>query len=163
MSLVQRLFILLLLWSAESQAQPRAVRVVSQTVGTDELLLAVAAPSQIAALSPLARDPQFCCSAAEAKGYASIAANGDAESVLRFDPTVVLCADYSRPELVTQLRRAGIRVLTFNHYVTLDDAYANLRLIGREVGAEAALRARYFGLSASRGRSCRLPSATFTS
>jgi iron complex transport system substrate-binding protein len=141
LSLAQRLLLLLLLLAADSQAQPRAVRVVSQTVGTDELLLAVAAPAQIAALSPLARDPHYCCSAAEAKNYPSLTANGDAESVLKFDPTLVLCADYSRPELVTQLRRAGMRVLTFDHYVTLDDAYGNLRRIGREVGAEARAEA----------------------
>jgi iron complex transport system substrate-binding protein len=33
------------------------VRVVSQSVGTDELLLALAEPGQIAALSHLANDP----------------------------------------------------------------------------------------------------------
>lgn len=122
--------------AAPVEAAPAAVRVVSQTVGTDELLLALAAPGQIAALSPLARDPDFCAAADDARSYPSIAANGDAESVLKFNPTLVLCADYSRAELVTQLKRAGTRVIVFDRYFTLADSYANLRLLGHELGRE---------------------------
>ena len=36
------------------------IRVVSQTVGSDEMLLALASPDQIAALSPLAKNSVFC-------------------------------------------------------------------------------------------------------
>jgi iron complex transport system substrate-binding protein len=115
---------------------PAAVRVVSQTVGTDELLLALARPEQIAALSHLARKPEFSAVAAEAAQYPQLEL-GDAETVLRFAPTLVLAADYSRPELVAQLRRAGVRVLVFERYKTLEDAYANLRLLARELDADA--------------------------
>jgi len=113
---------------------PSAERVVSQTVGTDELLLAVAEPGQIAALSHLARDPEYSAVADEASGFPQLQLNGDAESVLKFQPTLVLCADYSRPELVAQLRRAGVQVLIFDHYATIEDAYANLRVLGRVLG-----------------------------
>lgn len=118
-------------------AAPAPVRVVSQTVGTDELLLALAKPGQIAAFSQLARDPQFSAVAGEARKYPMLEPNGDAESVLKFRPTLVLCADYSRPELVAQLRRAGVRVLMFDHYTTLEDVYANILHLGRELGTEA--------------------------
>jgi iron complex transport system substrate-binding protein len=113
------------------------VRVVSQTVGTDEMLIALADAAQIAALSKLAGDPEFSAVAAEAAGYPRLEPNGDAESVLRYRPTLVLCANYSRPELVAQLRRAGVRVLVFADYTSIDDAYANLRRLARELGAEA--------------------------
>jgi iron complex transport system substrate-binding protein len=63
--------------------------------------------------------------------------NGDAESVLRFRPTLVLCADYSRAELVAQLERAGVRVISFDHYMSVEDSYANLRILAHELGAEA--------------------------
>jgi iron complex transport system substrate-binding protein len=122
--------------AAPMGAAPAQIRVVSQTVGTDELLLAVAAPDQIAALSDLARNPDFCVSAEEARHYPSLATNGDAESVLKLNPTLVLCADYSRAELVAQLRRAGMRVVIFDRYYTLADSYFNLRLLGRELGRE---------------------------
>lgn len=116
------------------------VRVVSQTVGSDELLLAVAAPEQIAALSHLARDPEFSSVAREAAAYPQIAL-GDAETVLRFRPTLALFADYSRAELVEQVRRAGVTVLVFDRYKTLDDAHANLRRLAALLGPEAAARA----------------------
>jgi iron complex transport system substrate-binding protein len=124
---------------AETPASPRgtSVRVVSQTVGTDELLLALAAPEQVAALSHLARDPAFSAVPEEARRYPQLQVNGDAESILRYAPTLVLFANYSRAELVVQIRRAGVRVLIFDRYDTLDDTYANLRLLARELGAEA--------------------------
>ena len=114
-----------------------AVRIVSQTVGTDEMLLALANPGQIMALSKLARDPEFSAVSAEAASYPSLDPNGDAESVLKYRPTLVLCANYSRAELMAQLRRAGVRVLVFDQYTSIDAAYANLRRLGRELGAEA--------------------------
>src|SRR5262245_43572677 len=91
-------------------AEPSAVRVVSQTVGTDELLLALAEPSQIAALSPLAHESQFCAVSDEAAAYPQLAKNGDAENALKFSPTLILVANYSRVELVSQVRRAGVKV-----------------------------------------------------
>jgi len=118
------------------RAAPAPIRVVSQTVGTDELLLALADPAQIAALSPLACDPDFSAAPVEAKRYPILVANGDAESILRYNPTVVLCADYSRPELVTQLRRAGAHVEVFDRYLTLEDTYANIRRIAHALGAD---------------------------
>ncbi|MCF7760740.1 MAG: ABC transporter substrate-binding protein [Cephaloticoccus sp.] len=113
------------------------VRVVSQTVGTDELLLAVAAPEQIAALSHLARDPVFSGVAQAAEAYPMIGM-GDAETILRYRPTLVLFSDYSRIELVEQVRRSGVQVLIFNRYESLDDAYANLRQLAAALGDDTA-------------------------
>jgi len=114
---------------------PEPVRVVSQTVGTDELLLALAEPGQIAALSHLSRNPVFSTTAKQAEAYPQLVL-GDSETILRHAPTLVLVADYSRAELVEQIRRAGVRVLVFGRYKTLDDCYANLRLLAHELGAE---------------------------
>jgi iron complex transport system substrate-binding protein len=117
-----------------------ALRVVSQTVGTDELLLALAEPEQIASLSHLAREPGFSAVAREAAAYATLD-RGDAETVLRHRPTLVLAADYSRVELVEQVRRAGVKVIVFTRYHTLDDAFANLRQLAAELGGRAPERA----------------------
>ena len=119
------------------RAGPVSVRVVSQTVGTDELLLALADPGQIAALSQLARDPEYSAVAALAAGYPALKPNGDAESVLKYRPTLVLSADYSRAELIAQLRQAGVRILVFDRYATIEDDYANLRRLAGELGAQA--------------------------
>jgi iron complex transport system substrate-binding protein len=63
------------------------------------------------------------------------------ETILKFNPTLVLVADYSRAELVEQIRRAGVRVLSFDRYATLEDAFANLRLLARTIGGAAPARA----------------------
>jgi len=117
------------------------VRVISQTVGTDELLLAVAEPSQVAALSHLADKAEFSAVSGEAKNYPQLTLNCDLEGVLKYRPTLLLCADYSRAELVSQARRAGIKVIVLTRYRTMADAYENLRLIAREIGPEAEARA----------------------
>ena len=121
-------------------ASPAPIRVVSQTVGTDELLLALAEPGQIAALSHLATKPEFSAVAEEAKHFPKLV-QGDAETILKFKPTLVLAADYSRLELIEQVRRAGVRVMVFDHYETLEDAFANLRRLAGELGGEAPARA----------------------
>lgn len=112
------------------------VRVVSQTVGTDELLVSLADPSQIAALSHLSRETNFSAVAKAALAYPQINSL-DAEGILKFQPTLVLVTSYTQPELIAQLKRARVRLLRFDHFNTLEEAFANLRLLARELGAEA--------------------------
>jgi iron complex transport system substrate-binding protein len=116
------------------------VRVVSQTVGTDELLLALAEPEQIACLSHLAREPAFSAVAEEARAYPKLN-RGDAETVLKYQPTLVLGADYSRIELLDRVEATGVRVVRITDYATLQDAFANLRMIAAELGPAAEARA----------------------
>jgi iron complex transport system substrate-binding protein len=108
-------------------------RVISQTVGTDDLLMALAGPGQIAALSHLSRDPRYGPSARAAAGFPSLR-NGEAEDILRFRPDLVLAASYTQPETVALLRRAGVRTLVLEHFDSLADLYANARLIGAALG-----------------------------
>jgi iron complex transport system substrate-binding protein len=111
-------------------------RVVSQTVGTDELLLALADPGQIAALSHIAQDAHFSPVAAEARRFPTIK-DSDAESVLRFRPDLVLAASFTRPETLALLRRAGVRLVVLDRFESLEDVYASLRILGHELGQEA--------------------------
>lgn len=138
---IQALFLYLTLALVAGLRGSEPVRVVSQTVGTDELLLAVADSSQVAALSYYSVDPAFCGVSEAAKQYARLTQNCDLEGVLKHRPTLLLCADYSRPEAVAQARRAGLKVLVIERYQTLADVYASLRMIARELGPEAEARA----------------------
>ncbi|MGH8020311.1 MAG: ABC transporter substrate-binding protein [Opitutaceae bacterium] len=124
-----------------SPLQAREARVVSQSAGTDELLIALATPGQIAALSHIASDAAFSAVAGEAKAYPHLDRNDDAEGILKHRPTLVLFADYSRIELVEQVRRAGIEVMIFDEYARLEDAFENLRRLAHAIGAGAAARA----------------------
>ncbi|MDR0535707.1 MAG: ABC transporter substrate-binding protein [Puniceicoccales bacterium] len=118
-----------------------ARRVVSQTVFTDELLLEIAAPEQIASLSHLSRDPQFCARPALARKYPALPLNTDAEAILRHRPDLVLFTDFSRSDLCSQVRRAGVPILSFSHYSSLDDALASLGVLAAHLGADAEARA----------------------
>jgi len=126
---------------ALAAADRPAVRVVSQTVGSDELVLALAAPEQIAALSALSREAVYSAVAREAAAYPQLPRTGDVESILKYSPTLMICADYSRAELVEQVRRLGVKVIVLTRYYTIEDAFANLRLIARELGPDAETRA----------------------
>lgn len=108
-------------------------RVVSQTVGTDELLTALAAPGQIAALSHLARDPAFTPDLAATRGLPCLR-TGSAEDILRFRPDLVLAATYTAPETVALLRRARVAVVVLDRFETLDDLYDSARRVGAALG-----------------------------
>lgn len=125
--------ILLLLLGALALAAGVPGRVVSQTVGTDELLLALADRSQVAALSHLSQDPAYSAVAVEAKAFPRLA-QGDAETLLRFRPDLVLVSSYTRPELLAQLQRSGVRILRFDRFNTLEEVYVNLRTLGAALG-----------------------------
>ncbi len=147
-------FVMCLLLSALPLLAARPQRVVSQSVGTDELLLALADPGQIAALSHISHAVEFSPVADEAKHFPALK-DSDAESVLRFRPDLVLAASYTRPETLALLKRAGVRLVVLDRFDTLEDVYASLRILGRELGQEgraegviAQCRARVEALAA---------------
>ncbi|MDR2697086.1 MAG: ABC transporter substrate-binding protein [Holophagales bacterium] len=128
-------------------------RVVSQTVGTDDILLALAGPSQIAALSHLAHDPLYAPDAELAKRYPKLKGSS-AEDILRFKPDLVLMAAFSPPDSVSILKKSGVRLYILDKYETLEDVYASLRqlgdLLGRRQRAEdviASCRSRVSSLA----------------
>jgi iron complex transport system substrate-binding protein len=133
-------FLSCLLLAALPLVAVHPLRVVSQSVGTDELLLALADPSQIAALSHISHDAEFSPVAEAAKRFAAIR-DSDAESVLRFRPDLVLAASYTRPETLALLRRAGVRLVVLDRFDSLEDVYASLRILGGELGQAARAEA----------------------
>jgi len=108
-------------------------RVVSQAVGTDDILLALADPGQIAALSHLSHDPLYAPDAALAKRHPKLGSSS-AEDILRFKPDLVLMASFSSPESVAIIRKSGVRLYILEKYETLDDVYESLRQVGNLLG-----------------------------
>ncbi len=111
----------------------RPQRVVSQSVGTDELLLAVADPGQIGGLSHLSQDATFSLDPKLASAFPKLKSS-DAESVLALHPDLVLAASYTQPETLALLRRAGVPLIIAEKFDTLPEVYENLRAVGRAVG-----------------------------
>jgi iron complex transport system substrate-binding protein len=122
-------------------ARAGANRIVSQTVGTDEILLSVADTDEVAALSHLATNREFSAIADQAAAFQRLRGNADAEEILAHRPTLVLFADYSRIDLRTQVQRSGVRILVFDRYATLQQSYDNLRLLAQEMGAHTSEKA----------------------
>ena len=126
---------LLLVSLLGSQELPQ--RVVSQTVGTDELLIDLCEPHRIAALSFLSKNPSYSDVVIAAQRFPQIQ-DGSAEQILKYKPDLVLFSNYSRPELVEQIKRAGIPILVFDRFNTLEDVYRNIRILGTALGRTEA-------------------------
>ena len=105
-----------------------AARVVSLNLCTDQLLVLLA-PEQVAALSPLARDPALSFVARQAAGLPVVGV--DAEAVLRLNPELVLAEDYGAQAVVGFLRDRGVRVVQVGEP-------ADFAGVARQVGTVAA-------------------------
>ena len=94
---------------AVGAAAARPSRVVSIHLCADQLLLRLAAPGQIAAVTHLAADRAQSYMAQRARGVAIT--NGLAEQVIALRPDLVIAGVYSARATVRILERLGVRVL----------------------------------------------------
>ncbi|MCL1894337.1 MAG: ABC transporter substrate-binding protein [Holophagaceae bacterium] len=108
-------------------------RVVSQTIGTDDLLLALAAPNQIAALCHLAHDPLFAPDVNTAKQYPTLKGSS-AEDILRFRPDLVLMSSFSPPDSISVLKKSGVKIYILDKYESLEDVYTSIKELGNLLG-----------------------------
>lgn len=111
-------------------------RIVSQTLATDELLMALVAPSRIAALSYLADDPQYS-NIADRNDLPPLT-SGDPEHILSLQPDLILVASYSRAETLQLLQVSGAPVFQFSQFQQLSDIERNISVLGELVGEEQA-------------------------
>lgn len=130
-------------------------RIVSQTLATDEILLAICPAERIAALSSLAEDESYSNVAAEAKKHPGRCTQG-AEQILKLEPDLIFAASYNRAETVQQLRASRAPVFRFASFNSIADIQANVRTVGHAVGrdaeAGAVVRRMDEALAAVRGR-----------
>src|SRR5690606_558659 len=89
--------------TAVAQAAPR---IASINVCTDQLLMALADPAQIAGLSPYARDPASSWMAERAKAFRRL--SGEAEDVLALRVDAVAAAPFTRRATRAMLARQGV-------------------------------------------------------
>ncbi len=115
-------------------------RIVSQTVATDEILLALVAPERLVALSQLADDARYSYCADRAQTVAG-RCGGSAEAILQLRPDLIFVASYSRAELVELLSAGGAPVYRLTKFGGLADIKANICAIGEAVGETAAAEA----------------------
>lgn len=119
-------------------APPR--RIVSQTLGTDEILFAICPRDRIVGLSALARDAKYSNITREADA-SNIPKAYSPEDILRLKPDLIFVASYSRAETVELLRASGAPVFRFAAFERIEDLFDNVTIVGRATGEEAAAAA----------------------
>ena len=115
----------------------RPQRIVSLTLGTDEILFSLVAPGRIAAVTKFAADPTMSFVGAKVGSITQIA-SADAETVIALKPDLVFAADYTKPGVVQQLTDAGIPVVEFTTFSSIADVEAHVRTMGQITGDQAA-------------------------
>jgi iron complex transport system substrate-binding protein len=133
-------------------------RIVSINMCTDELLLALADPQQIFALSPYAADPAMSFMAEKATSYRHDVAA--AESVVALHPDLVLASQFNDPGTLGMLERLGYRLELFDSANSIADSVAQIRkfaaLVGHSERGTALIAkidaARKTAIAAARGR-----------
>jgi iron complex transport system substrate-binding protein len=107
---------------------------VSATLSTDEMLLALAPPSRLTALSTFADDATASNVVDEARAV-RLRVRGDAERILSLSPDLVVTNPYTRPEAMLLLARSRVPVLTVAPATSVEGIEENLRTLGRAVDA----------------------------
>ena len=123
------LFLPLLLGAAPIQ---RPQRIVSLNLCADQYLMALADPSQIAALTIYARDPQMSAAAAKAGGLP--VSRGSAEDVLALRPDLIIASPGRRRETMEQLKGRHIATLDLPSAESYADVVAQIRLVANGIG-----------------------------
>lgn len=106
--------------------------VVSINLCTDQLLLALADPSQIAGLGPYARDRERSFFAARAASYPIL--SGTAEDVLVRHPDLVLAGRFTRRETIDLLKAKGLNVMTLAPARSVAETEAHIRAVADALG-----------------------------
>jgi iron complex transport system substrate-binding protein len=115
----------------------RPVRIVSQTLASDEMLLPMVAAERLVGLSSLSRDPKYSNVVAEATRHPAPSIES-AEDILRLKPDLIVVTTYSRAEVVQVLESTGAPVYRLANFDDLDGVVTNVRRIGDAVGEEGA-------------------------
>jgi iron complex transport system substrate-binding protein len=114
-------------------------RIVSLTLATDEILLALVPPERIAALSHLADDPRFSGAVVEAKVVRQ-RVRANAEQVIALRPDLVFVAAYTSATTKELLHEARVSLFEFQLYDSLDSVQQSILTVGRAVGEEERAR-----------------------
>lgn len=121
---------LVLSWPATAAGQP--AKIVSLNVCTDQLLLALADPDQIAGVSRFALSREISFLADEARKYPVL--RGGAEDVLIADPDLVLAGTFTSRATRDLLKRAGYAVEAVSPVRSIAEGKAQIARVAALLG-----------------------------
>lgn len=118
--------------AGDSLRTENARRIVSLNLCADQLLVLLAPPERIAALSKLARDRSLSYVAEQAGAFP--VAYPHAESVLSYKPDLVLAGRFSATPTVEFLKAKGVPLLQINLLSSFQAIRDQTRSVGRALG-----------------------------
>jgi iron complex transport system substrate-binding protein len=139
--------------AARAEAAPR--RVVSFNICTDQLVVALADPDQIAGLSPYATDPTLSAVAEEARAFPRL--EWHAESTIPLNPDLVLVGPRDRSVTQRLLIALGFRVVEIPFISTIAAAREQIRQVAALLGHPDRGEALLARLDAARRRLANTP------
>lgn len=126
-------------------APPR--RIVSQTLGADEILFSLVPPERLVGLSSLSRDPKYSNVVELARQHPAPSVES-AEDILRLKPDLIFVATYSRAETVELLAATGAPIYRLANFDDIAGVMKSIRAVGDAVGEEAAAARVVAGMEA---------------
>lgn len=108
--------------------------IVSLNPCLDAILVEIADPSQIRALSHYSRDPGSSSIPPDISAQMAIT-GGTAEEIIALSPDIVLASSFIAPATRRALERAGLRVETFDSPTRVDDSVEQIRRIAELAAA----------------------------
>lgn len=133
--MIRRALALLLLCLASGAACAEPQRVVSINLCADQLLVALARPGQIAALSPLVRDASLSYAAEQARALP--VHRGTAEDIVKTGTDLVLTGPYDNRYLQSFIAEKGVPVLTLGYWTSLAQGRDEIRKLAAALGNAA--------------------------
>lgn len=116
--------------------EARPERIVSVTLGSDEMVLDLVEPERVAAVTFLAADEDYSFVVEAAAAVPVHLAEANAEQIIALQPDLVFVASYTAAEVVDQLESAGLTVFRFMDFDSIDTLAEHVEIVGRLLGAE---------------------------
>ncbi len=109
-------------------------RIVSYSISTDEILMALVEPERIAALSRLVDDPGVSSIVKEAKKIPNRVQGQSVEGVLAFKPDLVIIPDFHPPEMLQSARELGLKVYIYKTPSNVEGVKRSIRQLAALTG-----------------------------
>jgi iron complex transport system substrate-binding protein len=117
----------------------KPVRIISQTLGSDELLFGVCAGGRLVGASSAALDERYSNVVQQVR-LRSLPLVENAEQAVALRPDIVFVASYSSAEQVDLLRATGIGVFRLSNFDRIEGIMGNIRAVGYAVGEDSCAR-----------------------
>ena len=111
-------------------------RIVSLTLGTDEILLSLVDSERILAVTDLAADPAVSNVSGRARPVPNKIKQVGIETIIALQPDLILAASYTSNDVIKQLEAIGFQLVRLELFSSIEGVKENIRRIAQAVGEE---------------------------